>query len=375
MNGIERSSLRSAKRWVIKVGSALLTAGGRRIDRGVIHSLVQQLVTLKEAGCEVVLVSSGSIAAGIVRLGLNERPTDIHELQAAAAVGQSVLIRAYEDAMGPQGLVSAMVLLSHADIRARDRYLNARGTLNTLLERGVLPIINENDTVVTDEIRLGDNDTLGALVANLIDADGLMILTDQDGLFDQNPLDNPSATLVSQADVDDTGLDGMVGEAGRFGRGGMVTKLRAARLAARSGTLTVIANGQTPHVIPRVAEGEALGTFLTTQRRPQSARKQWLASLLHPKGSITLDAGAIKMVVESGKSLLPIGVVAVEGQFVRGDLVRCVNESGQEVARGLINYNVDEAMRLVKAPSSRIPELLGYGGDPEMIHSDNLVRV
>ena len=375
MSAIERQSLQSARRWVIKVGSALLTAGGRRLDRGVIHGLVQQLVALKESGCEVVLVSSGSVAAGIVRLGLEQRPTDIHELQAAAAVGQSVLIRAYEDAMGPQGLVSAMVLLSHADVRARDRYLNARGALNTLLARGVLPIINENDTVVTDEIRLGDNDTLGALVANLIDADALLILTDQDGLYDQNPLKHPDAALITEADVEDSSLDSMVGEAGKFGRGGMVTKLGAARLAARSGALTVIANGQAPNVIQAVARGEQVGTFLTTQRRPQSARKQWLASLLHPKGVITLDAGATKMVVEAGKSLLPIGVVGVEGQFVRGDLVRCVSEDGREVARGLINYNADEASKLIKVPSNQIPDLLGYGGDPEMIHSDNLVRV
>lgn len=375
MSATERQSLQSARRWVIKVGSALLTAGGRRLDRGVIHGLVQQLVALKESGCEVVLVSSGSVAAGIVRLGLEQRPTDIHELQAAAAVGQSVLIRAYEDAMGPQGLVSAMVLLSHADVRARDRYLNARGTLNTLLARGVLPIINENDTVVTDEIRLGDNDTLGALVANLIDADALLILTDQDGLYDRNPLEHPDAALITEADVEDGSLDSMVGEAGKFGRGGMVTKLRAARLAARSGALTVIANGQTPDVIRAVARGEQVGTFLATQRRPQSARKQWLASLLHPKGVITLDAGATKMVVEAGKSLLPIGVVGVEGQFVRGDLVRCINEDGKEVARGLINYNADEASKLIKVPSNQIAELLGYGGDPEIIHSDNLVRV
>lgn len=370
-----RPQLAQARRWVVKVGSALLTAEGRRLDLGVIHGLVQQLVALRERGCEVVLVSSGAVAAGVVRLGFEQRPRELHSLQAAAAVGQSALIRAYEDALAPHGITSALVLLSHADIRARDRYLNARGTLSTLIDMGVLPVVNENDSVVTDEIRFGDNDTLAALVANLIDADALLILTDQDGLYDSNPRENPAAQLIAQADVNDATLDGMVGEGGVFGRGGMITKLRAARLAARSGTMTVIAGGKLPDVIPRVAEGASVGTFLTTDRRPQSARKQWLASLMHAKGTLVLDTGAVENVVARGRSLLPIGVVAAEGDFVRGDLVRCVSPEGREIARGLVNYSAAEASRLIRTPSHRIEEILGYGGDSEMIHRDNLVQV
>ncbi|MCH1491510.1 MAG: glutamate 5-kinase [Luminiphilus sp.] len=375
MTARDRSELSGARRWVVKVGSALLTAEGRRLDHGVIHGLVQQLVTLRERDCEVVLVSSGAVAAGTVRLGFDERPQDLHSLQAAAAVGQSALIKAYEEALAPQGITPAMVLLSHADIRARDRYLNARGTLGRLLELGVLPVVNENDSVVTDEIRFGDNDTLAALVANLVDADVLLVLTDQDGLFEGNPRTDPHATLVPSAEVDDPRLDTMVGEGGQFGRGGMITKLNAARLAARSGALTVIANGRTPEVVPRVVAGEALGTLLSTQRRPQSARKQWLASLMHEHGKLVLDEGAVAMVAEGGKSLLPIGVVAVEGEFVRGDLVTCVDGAGRQIARGLVNYSAGEARQLVGLSSRVIPEVLGYGGDAEMIHRDNMVSL
>jgi len=375
LNATDRQALPDIRRWVVKVGSALLTDEGRRLDLGVIHGLVQQLVTLRDRGCEVVLVSSGAVAAGGVRLGFDERPADLHSLQAAAAVGQSALIRAYEEALAPQGITTALVLLSHADIRARDRYLNARGTLARLIELGVLPVVNENDSVVTDEIRLGDNDTLAALVANLIDADALLVLTDQEGLFDSNPRLNANAAIVPHARVDDPALDGMVGEGGALGRGGMVTKLNAARLAARSGALTVIANGRTPDVVARVANGEALGTLLSTSRRPESARKQWLASLMHPRGTLILDAGAVAVVSAGVKSLLPIGVSGVGGDFARGDLVSCVDAAGREVARGLVNYSAAEASQLVGVPSGRIPEILGYGGDSEMIHRDNMVVV
>lgn len=369
-----RQSLATAKRWVVKVGSALLTAGGSRLDDDVIRNLVAQLVALRARGCEVVLVSSGAVAAGIVRLGYSERPRELHDLQAAAAVGQSALIRAYEDALATHEVTTALVLLSHADIRARDRYLNARGTLNTLLGMGVLPVVNENDTVVTDEIRFGDNDTLAALVANLIDADALLILTDQAGLFDKNPQLYRDAKLVGEADVSDSSLDGMVGEGGALGRGGMITKLRAARLAARSGALTVIASGAHEGVVPAIAAGEAIGTFLTTTNRPQSARKQWLASLMHAKGVLVLDQGAVDSVRDKGRSLLPIGITAVRGQFARGDLVACVDPKGHEIARGLVNYSHDEAAMLVKTPSSAIASTIGYGGDVEMIHRDNMVH-
>lgn len=375
MSDVGRTNLAGAKRWVVKVGSALLTAGGRRLDHGVIDALVEQLVALRQRGCEVVLVSSGAVAAGAVRLGFDQRPRALHDLQAAAAVGQSTLIRAYEDALAPHGITSALVLLSHADIRARDRYLNARGALTTLLDRGVLPVVNENDSVVTDEIRFGDNDTLAALVANLIDADGLLILTDQDGLYDKNPSEHSDAELIAEADVNDTRLDAMVGEGGSVGRGGMVTKLRAARLAARSGTLTVIARGDDDAIISRATTGADVGTFLSTDRKPQTARKQWLASLMHPRGRITLDAGAAANIIGHGRSLLPIGVVAVTGDFVRGDLVSCVDANGHEIARGLVNYPANEAHLLIGASSADIESRLGYGGDPEMIHRDNLVRV
>ena len=374
MSVTERQRLTSAKRWVVKVGSALLTAGGRQLDDGVIHSLVGQLAELRARGCEVVLVSSGAVAAGVARLGYSERPRELHGLQAAAAVGQSALIRAYEDAFAAHDITTALVLLSHADVRARDRYLNARGTLTTLIGMGVLPVINENDTVVTDEIRFGDNDTLAALVANLIDADALLILTDQAGLYDKNPQTFDDAILVEQADVNDRNLDDMVGEGGALGRGGMITKLRAARLAARSGAMTVIASGAHDNVVPAVAAGAAVGTFLTTSNRPQSARKQWLASLMHAKGTLVLDEGAVDNLRSKGRSLLPIGVTAVQGQFQRGDLVACVDSSGYEVARGLVNYNSEEASLLVQTPSATIEAKIGYGGDAEMIHRDNMVH-
>ena len=371
----DRQILLTARRWVVKVGSALLTADGRRLDKGVIHGLVQQLITLRERGCEVVLVSSGAVAAGAVRLGFEDRPEDLHSLQAAAAVGQSALIRSYEEALAPQGINTALVLLSHADILARDRYLNARGTLGRLIDLGVIPVVNENDSVVTDEIRFGDNDTLAALVANLIDADVLLVLTDQDGLCDANPRENPDAAVISAAEVDDPRLDTMVGEGGQFGRGGMVTKLNAARLAARSGAVTVIANGRVPEVIPKVAAGEQLGTLLSTRHRPQSARKQWLASLLHIQGRLVLDAGAAAVVAAGDKSLLPVGVISVEGDFVRGDLVACVDVDGRQIARGLVNYSAKEALQLQGKSSKDIPVILGYGGDAEIIHRDNMVSV
>lgn len=369
----DRGRLVAARRWVVKVGSALLTNDGRGLDVSVVRSLADQLAALRETGSDVVLVSSGAIAAGLVRLNLAERPHEVHLSQAAAAVGQSALVRAYEEYLSPHGVTSAQILLSHADIRARDRYLNARSTLSTLLGMGVLPIVNENDTVVTDEIRLGDNDTLGALVANLVDADVLLILTDQDGLMDQDPRQVASARVIASADVHDATLDAMAGPGGALGRGGMATKLSAARLAARSGTVTVIANGRVPGAISRIAAGETLGTFLQTQRRPQSARKQWLASLLHAQGQLLLDDGAVRGIVEQGRSLLPIGITAVSGEFERGDLVSCIDGQGRERARGLANYSSVEAHALMGKASAQIEPTLGYCGEEEMIHRDNLV--
>ena len=370
----DRQRLADARRWVIKVGSALLTDDGRGLDLAVVSRLADQLAVLRAGGRDVVLVSSGAIVAGLARLKLSERPHEVNLSQAAAAVGQSALVRAYEECLGPHGVTTAQILLSHADVRARDRYLNARSTLNTLLSMDVLPIVNENDTVVTDEIRLGDNDTLAALVANLVDADALLILTDQDGLMDGDPRRAANAQLIQSADVHDPELDQIAGGGSALGRGGMATKLSAARLAARSGTGTVIANGRVPGVVAGVAAGESVGTFLQTQRQPQSARKQWLASLLHAKGQLVLDDGAVRGVSEQGRSLLPIGITAVSGEFQRGDLVSCVDSTGRERARGLVNYTADEAAALIGKSSGQIEAILGYCGEEEMIHRDNLVR-
>ena len=370
----DRQRLADARRWVIKVGSALLTDDGRGLDLSVVSRLADQLAALRAGGRDVVLVSSGAIVAGLARLQLSERPHEVNLSQAAAAVGQSALVRAYEECLGPHGVTTAQILLSHADVRARDRYLNARSTLNTLLSMDVLPIVNENDTVVTDEIRLGDNDTLAALVANLVDADALLILTDQDGLMDGDPRRATNAQLIQSADVHDPELDQVAGGGSALGRGGMATKLSAARLAARSGTGTVIANGRVPDVVASVAGGESVGTFLQTRRQPQSARKQWLASLLHAKGQLVLDDGAVRGVSEQGRSLLPIGITAVSGEFQRGDLVSCVDSAGRERARGLVNYTAEEAAALIGKSSDQIEATLGYCGDEEMIHRDNLVR-
>jgi glutamate 5-kinase len=370
-----RREIAAARRWVIKVGSALLTNDGRGLDAAVIASLAEQMSQLRRDGCEVVLVSSGSIAAGTVRLGWRQRPTVLHDLQAAAAVGQSILVQHYEHAFRQHGIATAQILLGHDDVSARDRYLNARTTLKTLLGLGVVPVVNENDTVVTDEIRFGDNDTLAALVANLIDADALLLLTDQQGLFDADPRLHPEASLIAEADVHDSKLDSVAGAGGALGRGGMLTKLRAARVASRSGTETVIASGREDDVVTRVAAGEGLGTWLMTARQPQNARRQWLASLVQIQGAVELDAGAVKVLRESGRSLLPVGVREVRGNFRRGDVVACVDVNGREVARGLVNYDAEETRRIKGHSSAAIADLLGYGGDAELIHRDNLVLV
>ncbi|MEZ5503303.1 MAG: glutamate 5-kinase [Halioglobus sp.] len=372
---IERSEIARARRWVVKVGSALLTNDGRGLDEDVICALAGQLAQLRSTGSEVVLVSSGAVAAGIVRLGWKTRPHLLHELQAAAAVGQSVLVQSYETAFKRHDIATAQVLLVHDDVLARDRYLNARGTLKTLLKLGVLPIVNENDTVVTDEIRFGDNDTLAALVANLIDAEVLVLLTDQQGLYREDPRHNPAAELVESCDVQDERLDAMAGEGGALGRGGMVTKLRAARLAARSGTETVIASGRVDNVLGSIVAGANVGTWLRTGKRPQNARKQWLAGMVQTAGSVELDEGAVRVLRESGRSLLPVGVRGVRGEFARGDMVSCRDSGGREIARGLANYSAEETRRIMGRPSREIESILGYQVDEELIHRDNLVLV
>ena len=362
-----------SQRWVVKIGSALLTANGKGLWSDGLDNWVSQMVDLRAAGHELVLVSSGAVAEGMTRLGWTQRPEEIHRLQAAAAVGQMGLVQAYESRFSRHGLHTAQILLGHDDISARDRYLNARGALHTLLDLGVVPVVNENDTVVTDEIRFGDNDTLAALVANLVEADVLVILTDQSGLFDKDPRHNPDASLIATADANDASLDDMVSGAGALGRGGMITKLRAARLAARAGADTIIASGTEDRVLQRLLAGEAVGTRLQAKRQKLAARKQWLAGQLQLRGQLELDDGAVKVLTGRGSSLLAVGVRSVSGNFRRGDLVNCVDASGREIARGLVNYNADEARKIAGQPSASITTLLGYHGDEELIHRDNLV--
>ena len=362
------------KRWVIKIGSSLLTNDGRGLDVAAIQSWVDQMVTLKREGVELLLVSSGAVAEGMTRLGWSERPHALHKLQAAAAVGQMGLIQAYESRFQKYGLHTAQVLLTHDDLAHRQRYLNARSTLQTLLDLDAIPVVNENDTVTTEEIRFGDNDTLAALVANLIEAELLVFLTDQQGLFNTDPRTSPDAELIQEAQAGAAQLESMAsGSGGALGRGGMLTKVRAATLAARSGTLTVIASGREENILQRIAIDNFRGTRLYPAREPLAARKQWLAGQLQVRGSLSLDPGAMKVLQGAGSSLLPVGVTRVEGEFDRGDLVVCFGPGGEEVARGLVNYSAAESRRIIGHASNRIESILGYVDEPELIHRDNLV--
>jgi len=369
-----KTVLSKSKRIVVKVGSSLVTNQGAGLDLAALGNWAQQIAELNDSGHQIVLVSSGAIAEGMQRLGWKKRPASIHDLQAAAAVGQMGLVQAYESCFRKHDLHAAQVLLTHADLADRERYLNARTTLTTLLGLRVIPIINENDTVVTDEIKFGDNDTLGALVANLIEADVLIILTDQSGLYTADPRKDEKATLISAALAGDANLEKLAGSAGSYiGRGGMLTKILAAKRAARSGAHTVIASGHEPEVLLRLIKGESIGTLLTAPTLNLAARKQWLADHLQVAGKLVLDAGAVTALRSEGKSLLPIGVKKVVGDFERGAAVTCVNEEGREIARGLTNYNAEEARRIAGHASQKIESLLGYGGDTEIIHRDNLV--
>ncbi|MFT7492368.1 MAG: glutamate 5-kinase [Pseudohongiellaceae bacterium] len=375
MQTSQRIQIKNAQRWVIKIGSSSLTNNGRGLDLVAIAAWVRQIANLRKRHIEVVLVSSGAIAEGMTRLGWATRPSSVHELQAAAAIGQMGLVQAYEEAFGRFDLHAAQILVDHDDLSNRERYLNARATLKTLISLGVIPIVNENDTVVTDEIRFGDNDTLAALVANLVEADVLVLLTDQEGLFTADPRHNNGAVLIDNINARNTTLDAMVSGAGSLGRGGMVTKLRAARLAARSGTQTVIANGSLDNVICRLAQGEAIGSLLLADQQPQAARKRWLAGRLQCRGELILDEGAVSVLMQSGRSLLSVGIASVTGNFTRGDLVSCKNAQGQEIARGLANYNSQEAQKILRQASDKIEAILGYKNEDEMIHRDNLVLV
>jgi len=361
------------KTWIIKSGSSLLTNHGKGLDRAFISQWVEQVVELRKRGVNCILVSSGAVAEGLSRLGVTERPHELHELQAAAAVGQMGLIQNYEVQFQKYGIHTAQILLTHDDLSNRQRYLNARSTLKTLVSKGVVPIINENDTVAIDEIRFGDNDTLAALTANLLDADQLILLTDQDGLFTDDPRSNKNAKLVNRAAANDPTLLQMAGSAGTFGRGGMYTKIKAAQRAALSGTTTVIANGNKKNILLQIeAKEDNTGTWLTTENSPVAARKQWLAGHLKVKGTLTLDDGACVALKNSGKSLLPIGVKKCEGNFKRGEAVMCVNTTGENIAIGLINYNSDETGKIIGKASGQIEAILGYIDDFELIHRDNL---
>ena len=366
--------VQQARRIVVKVGSSLVTNEGRGLDEAAIGQWSQQLAALVQQGRELIMVSSGAVAEGMKRLGWSSRPKEIHELQAAAAVGQMGLVQMYETKLRECGVGSAQVLLTHADLADRERYLNARSTLLTLLQLGVVPVINENDTVVNDEIKFGDNDTLGALVANLVEADVLIILTDQKGLYTADPRRDPAATFVHVARAGDPQLEAMAGGAGSgIGKGGMITKILAAKRAAGSGASTVIAWGREPLVLQRLCEGEAIGTCLVAQTAKQQARKQWMADHLQMRGAVQVDAGAVQKIVGEGKSLLPIGMTGVEGDFVRGDVIAVRGPDNLEIARGLANYSGAEARLLCRKASGDFERLLGYAAEPEMIHRDNLV--
>ncbi len=373
---ISREQISASRRWVVKIGSALLTNDGNGLDRERLAVWAGQMSSWVLSGKELILVSSGAVAEGMSRMGWDTRPTTLHELQAAAAIGQMGLVRAYETCFQKHGLHTAQILLTHDDLVDRGRYLNARSTLLTLVRLGVVPVVNENDSVANDELRFGDNDTLAALVANLVGADLLLLLTDQNGLFDSDPRFNTNARLISESKVDNAALDQAAGgSVGGLGLGGMVTKVRAARLAARSGTATVIAPGAEQDVISRVGRGDDVGTLLIPVQGPQTARKRWLAGHLRVRGSIVLDEGAVRVLHQQGRSLLAVGVKSVSGSFVRGEVVSCVDEAGREVARGLVNYDALETDRIKGQPSSMIGEILGYMDDEELIHRDNLVLV
>ncbi len=370
-----RAQVGGLSRWVVKIGSALLTDDGRGLDMQAIHGWVEQMTSLRQQGRELVLVSSGAVAEGMNRLGWTSRPRELYALQAAAAVGQMGLIQAYESNFQRHGLRTAQVLLTHDDLTNRTRYLNARSTLRKLLGLGVVPVVNENDTVACDELRFGDNDTLAALVANLVEADLLVILTDQKGVYDADPRRQEDARLIEDAEAGDVRLRAVASDSSGsgVGLGGMASKVRAAELAARSGTVTWIASGREAGILQKMAAGGAVGTLLHPVREPLAARKQWLAGQLQSQGRLVLDAGAVRVLRGSGSSLLAVGVTAVDGRFRRGELVTCVDPDDKPVARGLVNYAAEEAARIIGQSSDRIEQLLGYVDEPELIHRDNLV--
>jgi len=375
MTGKYRGQLSKSRRWVVKVGSSLVTDDGRGLNESLIASWAEQIFHLRQSGVEVVLVSSGAVAEGIKRMGWDERPKELHRLQAAAAVGQMGLIRAYESSFRKYQIQTAQILLTHDDLVDRRRYLNARSTLLSLLGMGVVPVVNENDTVVVDELRFGDNDTLAALVGNLVGADAVVLLTDQSGMYEDDPRRNPNAAFIYECCAGDAGLERMAsgGGVGKLGRGGMLTKVRAAEKAARSGALTLIASGRESGILQRALAGERVGTLLIPSKEPIAARKCWMADHMQLKGRLMLDDGAVRGVLHGGRSLLSAGVVSADGAFGRGDLVACCDASGKEFARGLVNYAVDEVDKIKGLSADKIESGLGYVDEEELIHRDNLV--
>jgi glutamate 5-kinase len=368
-----RETVASSNRWVIKIGSSLITENGRGLNHQAISSWAEQIAKLREAGKDILLVSSGAVAEGMARIGWKRRPHTLHELQAAAALGQMGLIQHFESCFKKHNIHTAQILLTHEDLSNRQRYLNARSTLKTLLKLGAIPIINENDTVATDEIRFGDNDTLGALVCNLVEADTLVLLTDQQGLYNKDPRYNENTELITQSSARNHDLLAMAGESGTLGQGGMRTKVTAAQRAARSGANTIIASGAVDNILQKIALGETIGTLLTADKEPMSARKQWLANQLKISGKLTLDAGASHAIVQSGVSLLAVGVNKIEGSFQRGEVVSVINDNGKEIARGLVNYDAKESQQIKGKTSEKFESILGYVDDAELIHRDNLV--
>ena len=371
----ERETIKSTKRWVIKIGSALITDNGCGLKHDNLDNWVNQISTLRERGIDIVIVSSGAVAEGLTRLNWKNRPNIIHKLQAAAAVGQMGLIQAYETCFQKYNKQTAQVLLTHDDISNRTRYLNARTSLNTLLQLGVVPIVNENDTVATDEIRFGDNDTLAGLVANLIDAELLVLLTDQNGLYTSDPRKDSSAELIEQAKADDESLEKYAGDSSNYGRGGMLTKLKAASIASKSNTQTIIASGNESSILLKIANSEKVGTLLTTSEDTLQAKKQWLANQAYLKGSVTIDSGAVTAIIKSGKSLLPIGVKSITGEFKRGEIISCIDLDGNEIARGLSNYDSIQATSIMGKSSEEIGELLDCKDEDELIHRDNMILI
>lgn len=368
-----RKSVAESPCWVIKIGSSLITNDGQGLNDEAIKSWVEQIANLRAAGKQIILVSSGAVAEGMARLGWKKRPKALHELQAAAALGQMGLVQHFETCFKQHGILTAQVLLTHEDLSNRKRYLNARSTLRTLLSLGAISIINENDTVATEEIRFGDNDTLGALVCNLVEADTLLILTDQQGLFDKDPRHHKDAKLIDQASASDSRLLDMAGDSGALGQGGMRTKITAAQRAARSGATTIIAAGREKNILQRIAVGETIGTMLTANAEPMAARKQWLANQMKISGKLFLDEGASNALQKSGVSLLAVGVTKVEGSFHRGEVVSCFNHNGKEIARGLVNYNAKESELIKGKNTEKFESTLGYVAEEELIHRDNLV--